>query len=81
MLSLQEHVSLVQLRSSTSIYSGIQSMYDDVATSDTVVQPDAVTLHAHKAILAAQSPFFKGMFQVSPLHCLKSIGRLKSKWR
>lgn len=48
-----------------TVCSGIATLFDDAASSDIAIKARDTTVHAHKIILAAQSPYFRAMFQVS----------------
>ena len=51
---------------SSALSSNIAALFDDPVSSDIVIKTGDTTVHAHKLVLAAQSPAFKAMFQVSP---------------
>lgn len=57
---------------SSALCSNIALLFDDPATSDVVLTAGDTTVHAHKTILAAQSPTFRAMFQVSTVYALSA---------
>ena len=55
---------------STLNQSIFSPLYNDAAFSDVVIKAGRTGLKAHKAILAAHSPTFKAMFEVTPCSAL-----------
>lgn len=49
---------------SSALSCNIALLFDDPASSDVAIKAGDTTVHAHKTILAAQSPTFRAMFQV-----------------
>ena len=50
-----------------SLNCSFNEHYNDTSLSDVILKAGACQVHAHKIILAAQSPSFKAMFQVQLL--------------
>ena len=57
---------------SSALCSNIALLFDDPASSDVVLTAGDTTVHAHKTILAAQSPTFRAMFQASTVDALSA---------
>lgn len=53
---------------SSALCCNIALLFDDPASSDVALTAGDTTVHAHKTVLAAQSPTFRAMFQVSTVH-------------
>lgn len=48
----------------TSLQTSFVAFLDDPVTADVILKAGKTKLHAHRIVLAAQSPLFKAMFQV-----------------
>ena len=59
-------VTPVYLNNLTSAFChSLANLFDNPLSSDVAIKAGETTVHAHKAILAVQSPTFKAMFEVS----------------
>lgn len=69
MLQLQVDVPAAQIRNTfnSALCCNIALLFDDPVSSDIAIKAGDTTIHAHKSILAAQSPTFKAMFQVGTM--------------
>lgn len=56
----------------SALCNNIVLYFENQVSSDVIVKAGYTTVHAHKLILAAQSPFFRAMFQVDPMLTVQS---------